>query len=117
LFDDTQELSRDRAKINFILEKIAEREKITVTEAEMNQMIIQEASMLRMEPNQLIEEIKNNRERIQDLQRRAVFGKTLDFILLSNLKRNNSEENEISSKTEVSPEASSHDNSVISINI
>jgi trigger factor len=88
LFEDTQTLARDRAKVNFILEKIAEQEKITLTEADLNQMIAQEASMLHMTPNQLIEEIKNNRERIQDLRRRAIFGKTIDFILLSNLKGN-----------------------------
>jgi trigger factor len=107
LLEDTKELAHDRAKINFILEKIADAEKITLTEAEMHQMIAQEASLLRMTPDQLVTEIKSNRERIQDLRRRAIFGKTLDFILFSNLKRivENS-----------SPEISTED-SVLSANI
>jgi trigger factor len=97
LFGDTQDLARDRARVNFVLEKIAEKENITITDAELNQMIIQEASMLRITPDRLVEEIKNNRERIQDLRRRAIFGKTLDFILLSNLKRNDEEKDSVSS--------------------
>jgi trigger factor len=116
LFEDTQELSRDRAKVNFILEKIAEKEKITVTEGEMNQMIIQEASMLRTTPDRLVEEIKNNHERIQELQRRAVFGKTLDFILISNLKKNGGKENDASITGTLSEVALS-DDSVVSINV
>ncbi|MDR1590731.1 MAG: trigger factor [Puniceicoccales bacterium] len=87
LLEDTRELARDRAKINFILEKIAEKEKIALTEMEMQQMIVQEASMLRMAPEQLVSEIKNKQERIQDIRRRAIFGKTLDFVLSSNLKQ------------------------------
>jgi trigger factor len=107
LLEDTQELSRERAKVNFILEKIAEREKITIAETEMNQMIVQEASMLRMTPNQLVEEIKNNRERIQELQRRALFGKTLDFILLSNLKKSGGGEDNASAAEHLSEVPSS----------
>jgi trigger factor len=87
MFGDSRELAHDRAKVNFILEKIVEKEAITLTDAELNQMIVQEASMLRTTPAQLVEEIKNNHERVQDLRRRAIFGKTIDFILISNLKR------------------------------
>ncbi|MDR0418291.1 MAG: trigger factor [Puniceicoccales bacterium] len=117
LVEDTQELSRDRAKVNFILEKIAEQEKITISEAEMNQMVIQEASMLGIAPNQLIEEIKNNQERIRELQRRAVFGKTLDFILLTNLRRSDSKEENVSSTTVNPAEDTSSDGSAVPINI
>ncbi|UPA28217.1 MAG: trigger factor [Verrucomicrobiota bacterium] len=87
LFEDTKELSHDRAKINFILEKIAELEKITLTNQELMQMVTQEAAMLRLSPDRFLNEIRNDRERIHDLQRRALFGKTLDFILVENLKR------------------------------
>lgn len=87
LFEDTKELSRDRAKINFILEKVAELEKITLNDQEMMQMVAQEAAMLRLSPDRFLKEIRNDRERIHDLQRRALFGKTLDFILVENLKR------------------------------
>jgi trigger factor len=117
LVEDTQELSRDRAKVNFILEKIAEQEKITISETEMDQMIMQEASMLGIAPNQLIEEIKNNHERIRELQRRAVFGKTLDFILLTNLKKSDSEEKNISSTAETLAENTSSDGPVVPINV
>ncbi|MDR2372475.1 MAG: trigger factor [Puniceicoccales bacterium] len=87
MFEDSRELARDRAKVNFILEKIVKNEAITLTDTELNQMIVQEASTLRTTPAQLVEEIKNNRERVQDLRRRAIFGKTIDFILISNLER------------------------------
>ena len=87
LYEDTKELSRDRAKINFILEKIAEQEAIKLTDKELNQMVFQEAMMLRTSPDRLIKELKGNRERILELQRRALFGKTLDFVLVENLKR------------------------------
>jgi trigger factor len=88
LVEDTKKLAHDRAKINFILEKIAAIEKIVVTEDEMQQMIYQEAAMLRISPDQLVTEIRKDQERIRELQRRALFGKTLDFILTLNLKKN-----------------------------
>lgn len=87
LYEDTKELSHDRAKINFVLEKIAELEKIELTDQEMGQMVFQEAAMLRTSPDHLIKELKGNQERILELRRRALFGKTLDFILIENLKR------------------------------
>ena len=87
LYEDTKALSRDRAKVNFILEKIAENESVKLTDQDLNQMVLQEAMMLRMTPDQLVKEIKGNRERILELQRRALFGKTLDFVLVENLKR------------------------------
>ncbi|MDR3317596.1 MAG: trigger factor [Puniceicoccales bacterium] len=89
LYADSKDLAYDRAKVNFILEKIAEKENVVVNEKEIGQMIIQEASMLHMPPDQLISELKSNSERAQDLQRRALFGKTLDFVLVTNLKGNN----------------------------
>lgn len=88
IFEETKEVSLDKAKINFILEKISEKENIKVSEQEMSQMIMQEAMLLRVTPEQLVNELKGNRDRIEDLQRRAIFGKTLDFVLMSNLKKN-----------------------------
>ena len=108
LISDAKEIAVDKAKINFVLDKIAEIEKIQVTDQEMNQMIIQEASMLRTSPDKLIADLKGNRERIQDLQRRAIFGKTLDFILVSNLK--SAENSEQNSEEEASKEASPEEN-------
>jgi trigger factor len=87
LLEDTRELAQDRARVNFVLEKIAEKEQISCSEQDLSQMIMQEASMLRIAPDQLIAILKENRERAQDLQRRALFGKTLDFVLSSNLKK------------------------------
>jgi trigger factor len=91
LYEETLELSKDRAKINFILEVIAHKENITITEKDMEQMIIQEASLLGITPDQLIAQLKKDKDRMQELQRRARFGKTLDFILLYNLKKNSPE--------------------------
>jgi trigger factor len=86
LYDDTTDLARDRAKINFILERIAIEEKITVSADEVSRMIIQEASLLRTTPDKLISEIKNDKDRVQDLQRRALFSKTLDFLIIESTK-------------------------------
>jgi FKBP-type peptidyl-prolyl cis-trans isomerase (trigger factor) len=116
LLADTQELSYDRARVNFILEKIAEREKITVTEEEMRQMIMQEASMLRVTPDQLIEKIKNDRERIQELRRRAVFGKTLDFVLVSNLTKNDDPTDPSPAITEHREEITTPEDSIAPVN-
>jgi trigger factor len=86
LYKDTEDIARNRAKINFILERIAIEEKITVSADELSQMIMQEASMLHTTPEKLVNEIKNDRIRIQDLQRRALFSKTLDFLIMENTK-------------------------------
>jgi trigger factor len=92
LYEEAQEIACDRAKVNFILEKIAQKENIALSERELNQMIIQEAAVRRVSPNQLIAELRENSERNRDLHRRALFGKTLDFVLLSNLKKDASGE-------------------------
>jgi trigger factor len=92
LHEETQEIALDRAKVNFILEKIAQKENIAVSEREIDRMIIQEAAARRISPDQLIAELRENSERNRDLYRRALFGKTLDFVLLSNLKKDASGE-------------------------
>ncbi|MDR0351397.1 MAG: trigger factor [Puniceicoccales bacterium] len=84
LYGDSSTLAHDRAKISFILERIAIEEKITVSSDEVSRMIIQEASVLRTTPDKLIDEIKNDRARVQDIQRRALFSKTLDFLVNEN---------------------------------
>ncbi|MDR0590522.1 MAG: trigger factor [Puniceicoccales bacterium] len=93
LYEEAQEIAHDRAKVNFILEKIAQKENITVSEQEISQMIIQEAAARRISPDQLVAELRENSERNRDLHRRALFGKTLDFVLVSNLKNDASGEN------------------------
>jgi trigger factor len=113
LLEDTQEIARDRARVNFILEKIAEREKITCSEQDLSQMIMQEASMLRITPDQLVATLRENRERAQDLQRRALFGKALDFVLLSNLKKTSPGTEESSPKEEENQELSEAEEAVV----
>jgi FKBP-type peptidyl-prolyl cis-trans isomerase (trigger factor) len=103
------------------LSKLPKKEKISITEKEMNQMIMQEAFMLHISPNQLVAEIKDNYERIQELKRRAIFGKALDFVLLSNLKEKNSEQESNLKKdnpgSKAPPEAVSSENSDAAANV
>jgi trigger factor len=63
-----------------ILEKVAEKEKITVSDEEMNQKLEQLAVQL----NQRVEQVKNyyqKKDRLEDLRAMMREEKTLDFLL------------------------------------
>ena len=71
----------ERAKLGFILDKVAKLEKIEVENADLEKMLMQDAMMQRVRPEQLIKELQNDRDVIIDMRSRVLRGKTLDFLM------------------------------------
>jgi trigger factor len=84
-FENAIALARQHATLHFILEYIAKKENIEATADDMQQLLLQDASALRVAPEKLFKELQQDRQRIQDMQRRVILGKTLNFLLTVNL--------------------------------
>lgn len=84
----------ERAKLGFILDKIAKIEKIEVENSDLEKMLMQDAMMQRVRPEQLVKELQNNRDIVFDMRSRVLRGKTLDFLMkiaIENSKKSESE--------------------------
>lgn len=68
-------------KLQIILNRIAEKEKITVENEDLSRAVYSMAIQQRQRPEDLAKELKKDRDRVLQLQRQILFGKTLDFIL------------------------------------
>lgn len=71
----------ERAKSSFVLNKIAEQEKIELTQEDLSRVIYTEAMMARTKPDQFVKELKKDQDRIQRMRENALFNKTLDFLV------------------------------------
>lgn len=69
-----------RSKINFILQRIAEKESIKVTNDDISRAIMVQATQSRQRPDAIVKELQANRERLQELQRSILLSKTMDFL-------------------------------------
>jgi trigger factor len=101
-FENAVATARQHAALNFILEYIAKKENIEATSDDMQQLLLQDASALRIAPEKLFKELQQDRQRIQDMQRRVILGKTLNFLLTANTRISNDSptENDPSHSTE-----------------
>lgn len=81
LISQAEAAAGDRAKSSFILSKIAEHEKIEVTQDDLSRIIYMEAMMARTKPDQFVKELKKDQTRIQRMRENALFNKTLDFLV------------------------------------
>lgn len=75
-----------RGKSGLILDKIAEVEKITIDNKDIESMIWQDTMMKKVNVNQYINKLKKNRNVLLDLRTRALRGKVLDFLIKTNSK-------------------------------
>jgi trigger factor len=70
-----------RVKLGLVLETIAEKEGLTVTQDDLNAEIMRLASELKMPPNDLVKMIKaGGQESIDELRNRTLADKALDFV-------------------------------------
>lgn len=81
LISQAEAAAGDRAKSTFILSKIAEHEKIEVTQDDLSRIIYMEAMMARTKPDQFVKELKKDQARIERMRENALFNKTLDFLV------------------------------------
>ncbi len=75
-----------RGKAGLMLDKIAEEEKIEIENKDIEAMIWQDAMFKRININNYVNDLKKDRNLLNDLRMRALRGKVLDFILKINSK-------------------------------
>jgi len=79
LIDTAAGMAAHRLKTNFILHRIAEREKIEVTKEDLDSRIRQEAARYDISPEKMRKELQQ-RNALNDVADQVLLGKTLDFL-------------------------------------
>ena len=79
LIDAAAGMAAHRLKTNFILHRIAEREKTQVTKEDLDSRIRQEAARYDISPDKMRKELQQ-RNALDDVAEQLLLGKTLDFL-------------------------------------
>ncbi|MBI2517747.1 MAG: trigger factor [Opitutae bacterium] len=81
LFESASKAAVARVKMQLILAKIAEAEKIKVDEQDLNSWLMREAMRSGQKPDKLAKELGKDREHIRGIQQQILFDKALDFLV------------------------------------
>lgn len=81
LYDSASKAAVARVKVQLILAKIAEAEKIKVEEKDFNQWLMREAMRSGQRPDKLAKDLGKDREQVRAVQQQIMFDKALDFIV------------------------------------
>lgn len=81
LFEGAKKAAAARVKTQLVLAKIAEQEKITVTEQDIDTFIYRESMMTNTAPDKLVKELTKNRDRLRAIQQSIIFDKALDLLV------------------------------------
>ncbi len=81
LYEGAHQAATARVKVQMILGKIAEQEKITVTEKDIDEFIYREAARSRQSPEKIIKGFTKDRDQLRAVQQSIIFDKALDFIV------------------------------------
>ena len=81
LFDGAKKDAANRVKVQLILAKIAEAEKISVSERDIDAYILQEASRSNQRPDKIAKELAKDREALRSVQQAIIFDKSVDFLV------------------------------------
>lgn len=80
LIEGATSAARERVKGQLILGEISKKEKIEVEDADIQQAIYQEAMQSRAKPEDIVKELRENRERLDLMRRNILFGKVLALL-------------------------------------
>lgn len=81
LFDSASKAAVSRVKVQLLLAKIAEAEKITVDDKDFNSWLMREAMRSGQKPDKLVKELGKDREQVRAIQQQILFDKALDFLV------------------------------------
>lgn len=81
LFENARKAATKRVKLQLILAKIAEAEKIQVTEKDVDGFIYREAMRSNQKPDKLAKELTRNRDALRSVQQSIIFDKAVDFLV------------------------------------
>lgn len=81
LFDGAKKAAHQRVKLQMILAKIAEQEKIEVTNDDLNNFIYREAMRTGQKGDKIVKALSSDREQLRSVQQNIIFDKAVDFLV------------------------------------
>jgi len=81
LFDGAHKAAAQRVKVQLILAKIAEAEKIQVTEQDIDAFIYRESVRTQQKPDKLVKALTSDRDQLRAVQQSIIFDKAIDFLV------------------------------------
>jgi trigger factor len=81
LFEGARKAASGRVKVQLILAKIAEAEKITVTDRDIDIYIRNEAARSNQRPDKIAKDLGKDREALRSVQQSIIFDKSVDFLV------------------------------------
>jgi trigger factor len=81
LFEGARKAAATRIKTQLILAKIAEAEKLQVTEGDIDAFIYREAMRTQQKPEKLVKTLSSNRDQLRSVQQSIIFDKAVDFLV------------------------------------
>jgi trigger factor len=81
LYENARRAAVGRVKVQLLLAKIAEKEKIQADERDLDGAILREATRANQRPEKVAKELAKDRDRLRTLQQAIVFDKALDFLV------------------------------------
>lgn len=81
LFEGARKAAAKRVKIQLILAKIAETEKLQVSEQDIDQFIYRESMRTQQKPDKLVKALTTDREQLRAVQQSIIFDKAIDFLV------------------------------------
>ena len=81
LFESAKKAAHNRVKLQLILAKIAEQEKIEVTNDDLNNFLYREAMRSGQKPDKLAKNLASDRDQLRSVQQSIIFDKAVDFLV------------------------------------
>ena len=81
LYESATKAASSRVRLQLILAKIAEAEKIKVEEKDLNSWLMNEAMRSGQRPDKFAKELGKDREQVRAIQQQILFDKALDFLV------------------------------------
>ncbi len=81
LYEGARRSAAARVQVQLILAKVAEQEKITATEKDIDNFIFREAMRANQRPEKLVKDLTRDRDRLRAVQQSIIFDKALDFLV------------------------------------
>ncbi len=81
LFEGAKKAAANRVKMQLILAKIAEAEKLSVDENDINNFIYNESARSGQKPDKLVKTLTTDREQLRAVQQNIIFDKAVDFLV------------------------------------
>jgi trigger factor len=81
LMESARKAATGRVKLQLVLAKIAEAEKIQVDEKDINSFIYRESMRTNQPPDKMVKELTKNRDALRSVQQSIVFDKAVDFLI------------------------------------